>query len=321
MVYDFGDSVLDTLRRELRHAGLPVKLEGKVYQVLLYMVEHRDRLVSKKELLDNVWARRCVVENAVARCIGAARQAIGDSRKLQRTIRTVHGQGYRFVAPVTAHEGGARAAVAWPQVFAAMVPTGSGPRAPGREPAPRTARPKPVTILAGSLSLGLTWLFALDPQRHLSFRHALERLLHQTLHCHGGTLLYLEDNRFSGVFGGNGGQSHAERALLAAQALQRGWPAFVADNSTRDTSMTLGLGLHTGPVVEHQQDGESRPCSVVGEASLLAAYLAEQAQPGGVLLTAATSGLAPGVVPVELQLPLGEDGRSSRIQIFRVRSW
>src|SRR5215475_3431329 len=104
MQYAFGDCVLDTERWELHRAGLAVKLEPKVYQVLVYLVQHADRLVTRDELLDHAWPEVYVTHTAVARCITAIRQAVGDSADAQRVIQTRHGQGYRIVAPVTVRE-------------------------------------------------------------------------------------------------------------------------------------------------------------------------------------------------------------------------
>ena len=107
MRYTFATYVLDTQRHELRQQGVPVPLERKAYQVLVYLVQQADRLVTKRELLEAVWPAVYVDDSAVARCIGAVRQAVGDGRATQRVIRTVHGQGYRFVAPVVVHDGDA----------------------------------------------------------------------------------------------------------------------------------------------------------------------------------------------------------------------
>jgi DNA-binding winged helix-turn-helix (wHTH) protein/predicted ATPase len=103
MLFTFHEYVLDTQRHELRQQGVPVPLERKVYEVLVYLVQQADRLVTKHELLEAVWPAVYVNDSAVARCIGAVRQAVGDGRATQRVIRTVHGQGYRFVAPVVVH--------------------------------------------------------------------------------------------------------------------------------------------------------------------------------------------------------------------------
>jgi pimeloyl-ACP methyl ester carboxylesterase len=71
-----------------------------VFEVLAYLVAHRDRVVPKEELLDAVWGDRFVSESALTTRIKAARRAVGDDGSAQRVIRTVHGRGYQFVAPV-----------------------------------------------------------------------------------------------------------------------------------------------------------------------------------------------------------------------------
>ena len=101
MLYVFGEYILDTHRRELRRAGVAVKLEPKAYQILTYLVQHRGRLVTKTELLEYVWPDVYVADTAVARCLTAVRQAVGDSGATQRVIQTRHGQGYRFVVSVS----------------------------------------------------------------------------------------------------------------------------------------------------------------------------------------------------------------------------
>jgi DNA-binding winged helix-turn-helix (wHTH) protein/class 3 adenylate cyclase len=100
MLYAFGDYILDTARRELRRQGRPVPLESKGYQVLLYLVQHHERLVTKDELLEHVWPEVYVIDTTVSRCLTLIRKAVGDSGTAQRVIKTLHGQGYRFVAPV-----------------------------------------------------------------------------------------------------------------------------------------------------------------------------------------------------------------------------
>src|SRR5215207_9927146 len=93
---------LDTELYELRRAGTRVHLEPQVFDVLAYLVEHRDRVVPKVELLDNVWGNRFVSESALTSRIKAARRAMGDDGTDQRMIRTMRGRGYRFVAPLAA---------------------------------------------------------------------------------------------------------------------------------------------------------------------------------------------------------------------------
>jgi DNA-binding winged helix-turn-helix (wHTH) protein/tetratricopeptide (TPR) repeat protein len=97
----FGDCELDPDRFELRRADRVVEVEPQVFDVLVHLVRHRDRVVTKTELLDEVWGDRFVSESALTSRIKSARRAVGDTGRDQRMIRTIHGRGYRFVAPVT----------------------------------------------------------------------------------------------------------------------------------------------------------------------------------------------------------------------------
>jgi TolB-like protein len=102
MLYRFGNFELDTTRVELRSGGHTVPVEPQVFALLALLVENRHRLVSKDEIVEKVWDGRVVSEAAVASRVKSARQAVGDDGKAQRCIRTIHGQGFRFVAEVRA---------------------------------------------------------------------------------------------------------------------------------------------------------------------------------------------------------------------------
>jgi len=102
MLYRFESFELDTARVELRENGEPRPVERQVFALLALLVENRERLVSKDEILEKVWDGRIVSEAAVASRVKSARQALGDDGKAQRFIRTIHRQGFRFVASVKA---------------------------------------------------------------------------------------------------------------------------------------------------------------------------------------------------------------------------
>jgi pimeloyl-ACP methyl ester carboxylesterase/DNA-binding winged helix-turn-helix (wHTH) protein len=101
MIYRFEDAELDTLAFELRVGGERVPVEPQVFEVLLYLVERRGQLCLRTEILDAVWGDRFVSDSALASRVAAARAAIGDNGRDQRLIRTVHGRGLQFIAPVT----------------------------------------------------------------------------------------------------------------------------------------------------------------------------------------------------------------------------
>ena len=100
MRFLFENQVLDAERRELTCAGESVPLEPQVFDVLLYLLEHRDRVVGKDELFDNVWDGRIVSESTLTSRINAARRSINDTGKDQRLLRTVARKGFRFVGEV-----------------------------------------------------------------------------------------------------------------------------------------------------------------------------------------------------------------------------
>jgi DNA-binding winged helix-turn-helix (wHTH) protein/pimeloyl-ACP methyl ester carboxylesterase len=102
MGWRIGEVELDVERREIRRAGAQVPVEPQVFDVLVHLVEHPDRVVTKEELLDSIWGDRFVSESALTSRIKAARRAIGDDGQAQRLIRTHHGRGYRFVGAVEA---------------------------------------------------------------------------------------------------------------------------------------------------------------------------------------------------------------------------
>src|SRR5471030_137989 len=97
MQYLFSDQTLDTDRRELCRGADRVAVEPQVFDLLVYLVKNRDRVVSKDDLIDGVWDGRIVSESTLTSRIAAVRKAVGDSGKEQRLIRTVSRKGIRFV--------------------------------------------------------------------------------------------------------------------------------------------------------------------------------------------------------------------------------
>jgi TolB-like protein/Flp pilus assembly protein TadD len=101
VVFRFGDHVLDVERRELRRGGEPIALEPQVFDLLVYLVRHRGRVVSKDDLIDGVWGGRIVSDSALTTRLNAARKAVNDSGAVQHVIRTMHRKGVRFIGEVS----------------------------------------------------------------------------------------------------------------------------------------------------------------------------------------------------------------------------
>ena len=100
MRFRFENHVLDSDLRELSCDGAHVPLQPQVFDLLVYLVEQRDRVVSKDDLIDRVWDSKIVSDSALNSRINAARKAVGDSGKDQSLIRTVARKGFRFVGDV-----------------------------------------------------------------------------------------------------------------------------------------------------------------------------------------------------------------------------
>ena len=100
MIFVFEDFELDVERRELRRGAAAMSVEPRVFDLLAYLVAHRQRVVSRDDLIAAVWDGRAVSESAVATSINAARVAVADNGDRQRLIKTVPRKGVRFVGSV-----------------------------------------------------------------------------------------------------------------------------------------------------------------------------------------------------------------------------
>ena len=100
MRYLFEDFVLDTDRRELRRSADVVPTTPQVFDLLDYLIRHKDRVVSKDDLISAVWNGRIVSDAALTTRLNAARSAIGDTGEKQRLIKTLPRKGFRFVGTV-----------------------------------------------------------------------------------------------------------------------------------------------------------------------------------------------------------------------------
>ena len=128
--FRIGDYVVDTARYRISRGDVTVAVEPKVFDLLVHLIRHRDRVLTREQLFESVWDGREVSDATLSNHVRSARKALGDSGELQQTIQTVRGRGYQFVAPVIEVVDDAASAVVGPP--------------PAPEPAPALA-PAPVT--------------------------------------------------------------------------------------------------------------------------------------------------------------------------------
>src|SRR5262245_14424695 len=98
--FRFAEFEIDVARQELRRGNDLIPIEPQVFDLLVYLVRNRNRIVSREELIDAVWKGRVISEATLSSRVSAVRRVIGDSGNEQTLIRTHHKRGFRFVADV-----------------------------------------------------------------------------------------------------------------------------------------------------------------------------------------------------------------------------
>lgn len=99
-IFRFGDVEVDPSQGCLRRGGKELHLRQQTFQVMIYLLENRERLVTKDELLQSIWKETAVTDDALVQCVMDIRRAIGDDSRQPHFIKTLPKVGYRFVSPV-----------------------------------------------------------------------------------------------------------------------------------------------------------------------------------------------------------------------------
>jgi predicted ATPase/DNA-binding winged helix-turn-helix (wHTH) protein/class 3 adenylate cyclase len=329
MHYLFADCVLDTQCYLLRRAGQSIRLRPKVFQVLTYLLMHRDRVIPKHELCEQVWSSPAVSDATIDNCLKAVRHAIGDTGQAQRFIETRYGHGYRFVATVTMSPGGGA-----PEVSAAVsllpvpaaVASHEAPVALEAACSPQSPVPlsiddvlpvgewKVVTILCCTLVAPAvqgeqrcleTW------QRRL---HTLHELACHEAQRYGGLVRVVSGEGVLIVFGAPVAQEdHAPRAVLTALSMQRQLAGGQgARASLGVAALEVCMSLHTGRAAVGESAG------VVGETVTRAVALQECAMSGTILCSEATAPLVQRMVRLKAMPLVSVDGQANPERIYQV---
>jgi class 3 adenylate cyclase/tetratricopeptide (TPR) repeat protein len=309
MIYSFGDCELDTQRGEVHRDGKLIKLEPLVFYALMYLVQHRDRIVPKRELLEQLWPQQFVSDWVLTRCIKEIRRAIGCSGRAQSFIKTLYGIGYRFVAAVAERPPmlhiGATSVVPDPPHTHTLSSTEEG------DPPPRLSPPlqdqndlqldeehQQVTVLCGFLANATALAETLGPEATQSRRREFFTMVLHLIQRYEGTIQQLAEEHFIALFGiPRTHEDHARRALMAAMELYRCLDQPGIDHvpgvETAPQSFwqfQVRLGLYTGPVMVWR--GRRKPEAVytaMGETTSLATQFAQRAAPNTILISEATA--------------------------------
>ena len=300
MRYAFGEYELDAQLYELRYAGTLLKIEPQVFNVLAYLIQHRHRTVPRQELLEQLWPEQHI-SDAVLSYFMAARKAIGDSGRAQHSIKTVHGRGFRFVAPL--QEPGHEPSHAEAVTTAQTPGRGAAPytRTYAETPSPADTRSPPGADAVGAAALTTVLCATLADVTALADQlgfDALQRLRQaffamgqQLAQDYQGTLQFFGADGILLLFsGGVADVGHAQRAVLAALALQQRLQALYTDRkASQIAESAVRMGLHTGPVALNDLASEQQlAATTMGETLHLVVWLQYLAAPGTLLTSEVT---------------------------------
>lgn len=325
MIYGFNDYEIDIQCYELRRTGEPCKVEPKAFDLLVYLIQHRDRAVTRDELVEHVWAGGSISDAVLSHHIMVARKAVGDDGRTQRVIKTVHGRGYRFIAAAgeVAEARDVQRSVSTPLTCcpdptpaahaAGVVQTGFVPEPPSSS----------QNVLAGEHLLGTVLCVILDRVQTLSEQLTLDALqrLRQTffaitqevMQAYEGTVQFYGADGILAVFGVPVNQSdHARRGLAAAVALrQRFRDATAHPEGLPPITYSVSQGLHTGPVAVG---------NFTGETPNLAIWFQYQAEPGAILISGETMRLVEDVVSNAARETIRVPGYTAPIVAYKLTS-
>ena len=214
MIYIFEGHSLDSERRELRRGDAVVAVEPQVFDLLQCLISHRGRVVTKDELLADVWRGRIVSESTLSSRIAALRHAVGDSGAHQRLIRTIARKGFRFVGEVreaARDEAGA------------LDPGTPTSRRNSLAPAPAIQSPVPerrqLTIMACGLIGAMPLASRLDPEDLRDVMAACCGCVRGVVERYGGMVARYTADGLLAFFGyPRANEDDAERAVRAGLA-------------------------------------------------------------------------------------------------------
>ncbi|HEY5869606.1 MAG TPA: AAA family ATPase, partial [Candidatus Tectomicrobia bacterium] len=333
MLYVFGDYTLDTQGYALSRAGASVHVRPKVFQVLAYLLAHRDRVVPKPELMEQVWPGQAVSDETLDSCIALARRAVGDSARVQAVIQTRHGFGHRFVAAVEVRDYPSLADAATAVVLAfpesqadaalASVPVPTASLVSRHTPHQRllAGEQKLVTVLVCTLAQAAAWAQRLEAEVWHQALQAFFAASLEEIQRYGGTLQHLRDDGLLVLFGAPVAQEdHARRAVRAALGLQQRLRRVHVDAAwPLDEACVVCQGLHTGRMLLGSLGDDGRlTYTAVGDTTQRATWLAQQAAPGTILLSDATARLVQGEVRMEACTPVPHLGPTDPSPTYQV---
>jgi DNA-binding winged helix-turn-helix (wHTH) protein/predicted ATPase len=282
MIYAFEEYLLDADRRELRRGAALIAAEPQTFDLLLYLIQNRERVVSKDDLFAAVWTGRIVSESTLSSQINAVRHAIGDDGERQSLLRTLPRKGFRFVGEV--EERCARDRL--PVSEAADVPQ----PADRREAARKTDRPerRQLSVMicnligAGARSSGQ------DPEDLLAVMSACQDRIKAVIAEHDGLIGKFLGDEVVVYFGyPRAREDDAERAVRAGLAVIKE-VASLRSRAQKPLQARVAIATGVAVVGDLSALGIAADHGAIGDALPLAAGLLAIAEPGALIISATT---------------------------------
>jgi class 3 adenylate cyclase/tetratricopeptide (TPR) repeat protein len=324
MIYAFEEYLLDADRRELRRGAALIAAEPQTFDLLLYLIRNRERVVSKDDLMAAVWSGRIVSESTLSSQINAVRHAVGDDGERQLLVRTLPRKGFRFVGEV--QEQCAREKFSGGEAADTPQPTDRRDEARNRIDRPERRQ---LSVMICSLVGAGARSPAQDPEDLLAVMSACHDRIKAVIAEHDGFIGKFLGDEVVVYFGyPRAREDDAERAVRAGLAVIE---AVAGLRPRAQKPLQARVGIATGLVVigDLNELGIAADHAAIGDALPLAAGLAAAAEPGALVISATTHRLIgalfnyrdprvlkpkSGAGPVEAWQVLSEGAAASRFE-------
>ena len=339
MRYVFADCELNTELRAIRRGSHQRSLRPKPFQVLLYLIEHRDRVISKQELAEQLWPDEYVSDAVIENGILAARRAVGDSGREQRIIQTLHGHGYRFIVTaisVVAESGSDASDPVRPRDLSQVPPlqptassdaseitddlessrTVAAPAVPSQ-----TAERRQLTILFCGLVGSTALAERLDPEDLNDVLNSYYDVCVDAIASFEGYIAQYQGDGLRVYFGyPHAHEDAARRAVHAGLEMVRSIPELNRRLEVmHGIELSVRIGIHTGLVMIGQgRAGNDTEPSVVGAPLNMASRIQAVATPETVWISESTFPLIEGYFELEEMGLYDLSGVSEPMTLYRV---
>jgi class 3 adenylate cyclase len=322
MRYHFADCVLDTDQYTLCRAGQLLRVRPKAFQILIYLLLHHDRVVTKQELAEQFWPEQFITDAVVENTLKAARQAVGDSGRTQTIIQTLRGVGYRVVAAVTVDAE--TPAVEPPEKpLERATPQETPPQgdASAMQPQASDAERRQLTVLFCDVVGSTTLSRQMELEDYLEIIQAYHRTCSDVIERFEGHIAqYLGDGLLAYFGYPLAHEDDAHRAIQAGLAIIAALkPLSCRLEQEVGAQLAVRLGIHTGLVIVGDIGaGERRRSLALGATPNLAAQLQSLAEPDTVVISKATARLIQGYFTLHALQERSLTGMATAMPVFRV---